>query len=1083
MLSQFVLAQDDTWTELNQQAITAYEEGNFEESMQAAQQSLLIAQREVGTDHPYYATSLNNIALLYVQEGNYERAEPMYLQSLDIRKRKLGDTHHVYGASLTNLAALYKRIDNYQGAEKLYLEAMPLIERQYTKKSLEYAEVQYNLADLYLLLKKYEKSRKLLEKSLETRSSLMADTNVDYLKTVKSLAQVHDLEGDYGAAENYLREIAAVYNRTQNPKYIDALEALGEHFVMRGVKFYEQAIPIYTDISGLKRQIVGENHVDYAEVLERLSSLYAQINQPKKAIPLQQKVVRIYQAVSGKKTPVYATALNNLGDLYRVLGRFQTADSIFKQALATRKEVVGEKHPDYAKSLHSIAELYTMQTYYYEAEPYYQEAIEVLKVSEEETKHPYYEEYLVDLADLYLKTWRYKNAIPLYKESVPLLKTALGEKHPTYVTMLLSLADALEEENQNEEAESLFETQLPILEDLFGKDHPHYVESEFRLAHLYSKTGRLQEAKKDFEDVEPRFKLLFGEKNPDYAYLLESMAILYTKLKDYPQAEIYYKKAFDLYHHEMKTYYPYLSLRGKNAFCLQMDEYMENFYLFAIERYKENPAVAGMLYEKQMAYKKLLFLGSDKIVNSIYASNDIQLIDKYDKWFSQKTYLTKLYRLNKEELAQDKVNLKRLQMINQKGTTFLDSKSTTFSNQTHAKLDTWKFDVKLKLRFDEAAVELIRAPKENGEVAYIALIVHKTTENHPEMVVLKNGKELETNLLQTYQSNINNKQLDKSSYGAFWEEIATHLEGKKSIVIAPNGVYSKINISSLWNPKTEKYLFEDFKISYLSSTNYVKVRSSTYYLSFETAQEPVVMGRANYAISATQQAQTAQNYQTKYSPHLGVTENEIQNQLKSELNKLKNKQLDNKQITNTFIQNKITPKSYEGNAALEDVIKSVENPKIVHLGLEGYASQEKEGDLETYLLYQLQSTGLFFAGAKNGFPENKEGMEDGILTAYEMMNLKLTGTEMVVIPSFQSFEGDFANKITQALHTAGVKFVLLPLWKQNDAIVNEFVNLFYSNYFTLGKNKKKAFRQTMADMKQKYESPYFWAGFMLYGEE
>ena len=174
---------------------------------------------------------------------------------------------------------------------------------------------------------------------------------------------------------------------------------------------------------------------------------------------------------------------------------------------------------------------------------------------------------------------------------------------------------------------------------------------------------------------------------------------------------------------------------------------------------------------------------------------------------------------------------------------------------------------------------------------------------------------------------------------------------------------------------------------------------------------------------------------------------------------------------------------YESNLALEDVIKSIENPKILHLGLEGYASKEKEGDLETYLLHQLQSAGLFFTGAKNGFPENKEGMEDGILTVYEMMNLKLTGTEMVIIPSFQSFEGDFANKVTQALHTAGVKFVLLPLWKQDDAILNEFVNLFYSNYFTLGKNKKKAFRQTMADMKQKYENPYFWAGFMLYGEE
>ena len=141
-----------------------------------------------------------------------------------------------------------------------------------------------------------------------------------------------------------------------------------------------------------------------------------------------------------------------------------------------------------------------------------------------------------------------------------------------------------EEENQDEEAEKIFEIQLPILESIFSKNHPHYVESEFRLAHLYSKTGRLQEAKVDFEDVEPRFKLIFGENNPDYAYLLESMAILYTKLDDYQKAETYYKKAFDLYHHEMKTYYPYLSLRGKKCFLYSDGRIYAKF--FAIRNQK-----------------------------------------------------------------------------------------------------------------------------------------------------------------------------------------------------------------------------------------------------------------------------------------------------------------------------------------------------------------------------------------------------------------------------------------------------------------------------------------------------------------
>ena len=58
-------------------------------------------------------------------------------------------------------------------------------------------------------------------------------------------------------------------------------------------------------------------------------------------------------------------------------------------------------------------------------------------------------------------------------------------------------------------------------------------------------------------------------------------------------------------------------------------------------------------------------------------------------------------------------------------------------------------------------------------------------------------------------------------------------------------------------------------------------------MSFETTQEPVVMGRANYSITASQQAQVAQTHQAKYSPHIGITDDEIQTQIKAELNKVK----------------------------------------------------------------------------------------------------------------------------------------------------------------------------------------------------
>ena len=67
----------------------------------------------------------------------------------------------------------------------------------------------------------------------------------------------------------------------------------------------------------------------------------------------------------------------------------------------------------------------------------------------------------------------------------------------------------------------------------------------------------------------------------------------------------------------------------------------------------------------------------------------------------------------------------------------------------------------------------------------------------------------------------------------------------------------------------------------------------------------------------------------------------------------------------------------------------------------------------------------------------------------------------------------------RAFKMAGVKNIIMSLWKVPDEKTRELMQFFYQYCFT-GKSINEAFKSAQMEMKSKYPaSPYFWAGFTL----
>ncbi|MGV3603009.1 MAG: CHAT domain-containing protein [Dyadobacter fermentans] len=189
-------------------------------------------------------------------------------------------------------------------------------------------------------------------------------------------------------------------------------------------------------------------------------------------------------------------------------------------------------------------------------------------------------------------------------------------------------------------------------------------------------------------------------------------------------------------------------------------------------------------------------------------------------------------------------------------------------------------------------------------------------------------------------------------------------------------------------------------------------------------------------------------------------------------------------------------KTYEDLKASEEAFKSekhlggqFETPDVVHLATHGFfypLKPRKWEGLPSKSNSPLTRTGLALANANlaaTGLVGS--GSEDGILTALEVADLNFVGSRLVVLSACETALGDIDTEegvygLQRAFKMAGVRYVLMSLWKVPDNETAKMMTYFYQHLMA-DKNfdVESAFRKTQQQMIKEHPSPYYWAGFVL----
>lgn len=308
---------------------------------------------------------------------------------------------------------------------------------------------------------------------------------------LEDLALVAHYQGDSADAERYVTEALRLREQVDgkdSPALLDTLLALGYILFDQGK---------YREMEGVYKralQIAGSPRPDsfhhLAEIYNDLGELHRVRNRYEAAEAAFEKARGYGLKVLPEDDILFSLVSNNLAGLYKDRGEYSRAESRLRQELSRLRASPGTCPGDLARAELNLGEIYRLQGDLDQARPYYQRALGLAREAfGKDSQHlaVYHNQHAVIDAE----QGRYPMAVTHYEEALRLTRTALGDRHPKVAQSLHDLGHLHERNGRQEEAQRLYREALSIREEVLGHDHPEVAVTLTRLASSLALAGQI----------------------------------------------------------------------------------------------------------------------------------------------------------------------------------------------------------------------------------------------------------------------------------------------------------------------------------------------------------------------------------------------------------------------------------------------------------------------------------------------------------------------------------------------------------------------------------------------------------------
>jgi len=793
----------------------------------------------------------------------------------------------------------------------------------------------------------------------------------------------------------------------------------------------------------------------YAEYLNRAGIFYHIRGQLSLADYLLIKSLKLRGELYGKTSQLYIATMHNLSVLRKDQGRFRAAEDMLGYILRYYSQVNGKQSREYIIALANKAMLDGNLGRIKLASQALDEALDLHSQNHDNLESIDQERMLTNRGLLALESGETALAKSYLQKAKLGFEKKGFENHPNYNELTIYLGQVYLSDNSTALITPLIEKAIEQIRKDFSESHPFYANILELRGEFYMSQKDYSNAKDAFEEATKIRLNSFGDRHVDYLEGLSKLALVNGFLGNDQIAIQQFSQVIEAYLSLTSSVFKNMSESEQASFWRKFNKNINLLYEYASSTTPKE-ALNKLLLEVRMNTKGLLLNNSTKVKELISNSDDTETKTLFYQWQSLKEELSGYYSLNKEQLAEEGIDLS---ILEQRANTLekqLVLKSELFSeNMLTKNIDLSAFQN--KLQDDQVAVEMIRfSPKysDNERAGYLALSVSKSDI---KLVKIGSGDLLEGRYFKYYQNAIKNKITDTLSYFHYWKPLAETLTNGDKVYFSPDGVYNSLSISSLAD--SEGYLADKLDVFIVSNIDRI----------IETEDESI----------SPSQALLVGN------PTFGS----------DKINPLPGTAVEIKKIDSLLQSKGYSSRSITEEKADEELIKSIDNPSILHVATHGFFIDPNKNtgrstglNISRATDHPLLKSGLLMAGA--GYEQDTdesilpiERANNGILTAFEAAGLNLTNTSLVVLSACETGLGDVLDGegvygLSRSFKIAGAEAVIISLWKVDDEATQELMVEFYRRLLESG-NLYQSFTQAQLMLKEKYPEPYYWAPFVL----
>ncbi|MCB9267137.1 MAG: CHAT domain-containing protein [Lewinellaceae bacterium] len=1025
--------------------------------------------------------SLGRIVDTLIRKGDFEEAWRINALDEKIILESIGEESKAFG----NICMDYGRISHYRGdyseAEQWYLKARAAYKKTLGGGHLKYGNALNNLAILYTDLGQYEKAKPVFLESEDVLEQAVGKDHPDYAQSISNFATLYLKMGEYDKAEW-----------------------------------------LYLEGKDIRERVLGKDHRDYAQSISNLAVLYYNLDKLEKAEPLLLESKDIRERLLGQRHPEYALSLLNLAVLYSEMGRYAKAESWYLKCKDIQEQIFEKNHPGYALTLLDLAVLYDYLGQYEKAELFYLECKNIQKQSMGED-NPEYAHSLFNLAELYFKMGKSRQAEALHLDCRDIRGRVLGREHPDYASSLISLAKLYAHLGQYSKSEQLYLESKGILRRALGENNRNYAAALNGLAGLYMDQGRYEEAERFYLESKDIRERVLGKEHPDYASALSSLANLYHILQRYEESEAYFAEAAGLQQSRLSRSVSFLSERELSDYTRLFRRDGGKMLNFALESGLNklgNSQLASFCFDNALFYKGFLLTASGQLANLAKSHPESKELDEELKSYRRR--LAREYAKTSQE--RDSAIVAELE---DKANAIEKALAKQVSGYAQVIRPVNCKEVQSALKKGEAAVEFVHFgidfPKKTDSIAYAALLLLPDSAS-PHFIPLFEEKQLQALFREHPKEKVaylnqlyGNKENGDNLYQLIWQPLDSLLAGTQTIYASPSGLLHRINLGTIM-VDGQLAVADQYQLSIVGSTRQLVVQGNPPFAVRDSLITATLYGGIRYDYDSTAMAQSVPiqadttgllsgselsfNYLERSVPERGRSWDYLPGTAREadEIQALIERQ---EGKTETLQGYQATEESFK------KLGKDAPSPRILHLATHGYFYPDPAGRRNTSPLgepvpnliregwegagapfkisdHPMIRSGLILAGGNQAWRGKPvpEGLEDGILTAYEVSQVDLRNTELVVLSACETGLGDIEGNegvygLQRAFKIAGADKLIMSLWNVPDAQTQEMMVLFYRYWLEEGMALSEAFRAAQGEMRKRYKDHYYWGAFVL----